>query len=239
MIRTVFVWSSIIITAGILSLLAFITYPLDPSGKVIRFYARLWGRTAILANGVKVEIEGMEHLETGTPYVFMSNHQGGYDILALLAVLPGQLIWLVKKELFSIPFFGRAMALAGYISLDREGTRQTAEAMNKAARNIRDGMSVVIFPEGSRSPDGFIQPFRKGGFTLAIKAGVPIVPLAISGTRDIMAKESWAVHPGRIQILIDPPIETKNHSMGDRETLMNEVRETIIRNFGLMTHRNR
>src|SRR4030042_1464533 len=108
---------------------------------------------------------------------------------ALLGHLPYQFKWLVKKELFSIPFFGWTMAAAGYISIDREGTRETVEAMNEAAQKIQDGMSVVIFPEGSRSPDGSIQAFKKGGFTLAMKSKVPIVPISIAGSREIMSKD--------------------------------------------------
>ncbi|MEW6375429.1 MAG: lysophospholipid acyltransferase family protein, partial [Thermodesulfobacteriota bacterium] len=178
MIRTIFVWSCIVIATLVLGFLAFITYPFDRKGKVVHRYARLWGKVALLANQVKVRMEGLEHLKREGSYIFMSNHQGSYDIFALLSHLPFQFKWLAKKELFSIPFFGWTMAAAGYISVDREGTRETVEAMNEAARKIRDGMSVVIFPEGSRSPDGSIQPFKKGGFTLAIKSQVPIVPIA-------------------------------------------------------------
>ena len=134
-------------------------------------------------------MEGLEHLQEEGPYIFMSNHQGSYDIFALLGYLPFQFKWLAKKELFSIPILGWAMTAAGYISIDREGTRETVEAMNKAAQKIREGMSVVIFPEGSRSPDGSIQPFKKGGFTLAVKSKVPIVPIAIAGSREIMPKD--------------------------------------------------
>ena len=109
------------------------------------------------------------------------------------------------------------MAAAGYISIDREGTRQTVEAMNEAAERIRDGMSVVIFPEGSRSPDGTIQPFKKGGFTLAIKSKVPIVPIAIAGSREIMPKDKLTAYPGEIRMRMDHPIETQNYSMKDRK----------------------
>jgi 1-acyl-sn-glycerol-3-phosphate acyltransferase len=167
----------------------------------------------------------------------MSNHQGSYDIFALLGHLPYQFKWLAKKELFSIPFFGWTMAAAGYISIDRGGTRDTVEAMNEAAQKIRDGMSVVIFPEGSRSPDGSIQPFKKGGFTLAIKSRVPIVPVAISGSRDIMPKDRLTTSPGEIRMLVDPPIETVYYSLKDREFLMKKVRETITKNFEMISQK--
>ena len=231
MIRTIFVWSCIVVATLALGFLAFITYPFDRRGRVVHRYARLWGQVALLANRVKVKVEGMDYLKREGPYIFMANHQGSYDIFALLGHLPFQFKWLAKKELFSIPFFGWTMAAAGYISIDREGKRETIEAMNKAARRIRDGMSVVIFPEGTRSSDGSIQPFKKGGFTLAIKSRIPIVPIAITGSREIMPKDRLTASSGEIRIRIDHPIETQHCSLKDRKSLMENVRETISRNF--------
>ena len=235
MIRTIFVWSCIVIALLILGIVIFITYPFDRRGKVIHHYGRLWGKIALLVNRVKVRVEGIEHLKGEGPYIFMSNHQGTYDIFALLGHLPFQFRWLAKKELFSIPFFGWVMAAAGYVSVDREGTRKTVEAMNEAAQKIREGMSVVIFPEGSRSPDGSIQSFKKGGFTLAIKSKVPIIPISIIGSREIMPKGKLAVTSGEIRIRIDHPIETQNYSLKDRKSLMEKVRQTISKNFKLIS----
>jgi 1-acyl-sn-glycerol-3-phosphate acyltransferase len=218
-----------------LGFLAFVTYPFDRKGKVVHLYARLWGKAALFATRVKVRVEGLENLNGKGPYIFMSNHQGYYDIFALLGNLPIQFKWLAKKELFSIPFFGWTMAAAGYIRVDREGTRETVKAMNQAARRIREGLSVVIFPEGSRSPDGSIQPFKKGGFTLAIKSKVPIVPIAISGSREIMPKERLTASPGEIKIRVGAPIEIQNYSMKDRKNLMEKVRESILESFHLLS----
>jgi len=215
----------------VLGLLAFITCPFDRKGKVVHHYARLWGKTALLANRVNVKVEGMENLDRKGPYIFMSNHQGIYDIFVLLGYLPFQFKWLVKKELFSIPFFGWTMSAAGYISLDRGGSRKTVEAMEEASQMIKQGMSVVIFPEGSRSPDGSIQPFKKGGFTLAIKSKAPIVPIAISGSREIMPKDRLTASPGMIRIKIGDPIETEGLSLKDRGLLMEKVNQTICENF--------
>lgn len=234
MIRTIFVWSCIVVATLGLGFLAFITYPFDRKGEVVHRYARLWGRVALWANRVRVSVEGVEDLKGDGPYIFMSNHQGSYDIFALLGHLPFQFKWLAKKELFSIPFFGWTMAAAGYISIDREGTRETVEAMNKAAERIRDGMSVVIFPEGSRSPDGKIQDFKKGGFTLAIKSKVPIVPLAITGSREIMPKQRLTAASGEIKIRVSRPIETIRYTMKDRKDLMEKVKEMILKNFKLI-----
>jgi 1-acyl-sn-glycerol-3-phosphate acyltransferase len=219
----------------VLGFLAFLTYPFDRKGRVVHRYARLWGRAALLANRVKVRVDGMEHVKREGPYIFMSNHQGYYDVFALLAHLPFQFKWLVKKELFSVPILGWTMAAAGYINIDREGTRKTVEALGKAAQKIREGMSVVVFPEGSRSPDGSIQPFKKGGFNLAIKSKVPIVPVAIMGSRAIMPKGKLTATSGEIRIRMDHPIETQNYSLKDRKPLMEKVRQTISRNFKLIS----
>ncbi len=235
MIRTLLVWSCIGVATVVLGFLAFVTYPFDRKGKAVHRYARLWGRVALLSNRVKVIVKGGERLDGRGPYIFMSNHQGFYDVFALLAHLPIQFKWLAKRELFSVPILGWAMAAAGYISIDREGTRKTVEAMNRAAQRIREGMSVVIFPEGSRSPDGSIQPFKKGGFNLAIKAKVPIVPLAITGSREIMPKDRLTASPGEIRLQIGVPIETREYSLKDRNSLMEKVKAAILQDFQLIS----
>jgi 1-acyl-sn-glycerol-3-phosphate acyltransferase len=211
--------------------MAFLTYPFDRNGKIIHLYARLWGKVALIANRVKVRVVGLYHINRDRPYIFMSNHQSSYDIFALLGCLPFQFKWLAKKELFSIPFFGWTMASAGYISIDREGTRETVVAMNEAAKKIRDGMSVIIFPEGSRSLNGSLQPFKKGGFSLAIKSKVPIIPVTIKGSREIMPRHSLRVRPGKIEIKIGEPIETKDLTLKDRPFLMEKVRGAIQKNL--------
>ncbi len=237
MIRMIWVWFSIMMATLMLGLLAFFTYPFDRKGRIVHQYARLWGKIALKVNQVRVTMEGMEKLDGKGPYIFMSNHQGYYDVFALLGHLPYQFKWFVKKELFSIPFFNWTMAAAGYISIDRKGSRETIKAMNQAIQKIRDGMSVAIFPEGSRSPDGSIQPFKKGGFTLAIKSQVPIVPIAINGSRDIMPKGKFTPTQGEIRILVDHPIETKSCSLRERESLMRQVRETICNNVRLISEK--
>ena len=235
MIRTIFVWFCIILGTVVFGSLSVMTYPFDRKGTFIHRYGRLWGRFSLFANRVKVTVSVLEHLKREGPYVFMANHQGSYDIFALLAHLPYQFKWLAKKELFSVPFLGWAMSAAGYVSIDREGTRETVKAMNEAAQKIHDGMSVVIFPEGSRSPDGSIQPFKKGGFTLAVKSRVPIVPVAITGSRGILAKGRMTVLPGEIRIRIDAPIETEPYALKDRGFLMGKVKETISKNVELIS----
>ncbi len=141
---------------------------------------------------------------------------------------------LAKKEIFSIPILGWAMKATGYISIDRQGGRETVKAMKNAAEKIHHGMSVAIFPEGTRSPNGSIQPFKKGGFTLAIKSQIPIMPIAISGSRGIIQKRSMKVYPGSISILIEP-VKTEGSTMKARGTLMEQLHGIILTNFRLIS----
>jgi len=231
MVRSALLWVSIVISTIGLSTLAFITFPFDRNGNIIHHYARWWAKVQLLASGVRVKVKGLEHLDRKRPYIYMSNHQGSYDIFALLSCLPVQFRWIAKKELFSIPILGWAMRAANYISIDRSGRRKALESIERAASKIKGGVSVVIFPEGTRSWDGSIQPFKRGGFTLAIKSGVPIIPISINGSRDVMPRESIRVRPGEIRVSIDRAIETAPHSLRERNVLMEKVRETLERNL--------
>jgi len=226
-------WCCTAIVTTLLGICAFITFPFDRRGTVVHLYARLWGWLALKFNGVKVQVTGLEHLDPKRPSIYMCNHLGSFDIFALLAYIPGQFRWLAKVELFRIPILGWGMSAAGYISLDRSERRKAHRSMEIAARKIREGTSVVIFPEGARSFDGVLQPFMNGGFTLAIKAGVPIVPITIDGTWEIMPRTTKRVKKGTIRIVIDRAIETKVLTMQDRRQLMQEVERRIRANLPL------
>lgn len=200
-------------------------------GRIIHSYARAWGWVITRSSGVQVTLSGVDHIDRDRPYILMANHQGAYDIFALLAYLPVDFKWLAKAGLFKIPIFGWAMGAAGYISIDRKGKKKALESIEIAVAKIRGGASVLVFPEGTRSPDGEIHPFKRGGFTLAIKAGAPIVPISIRGSREVLPRSSLRVKPGKIEIVVGKPIPTDNKSMGDREGLMREVRAAIESTF--------
>lgn len=231
MARSVLLWISIVISTAGLSILAFITFPFDRNGNIVHHYARWWAKIQLLVSGVRVKVGGLEHLDKEAPYIYMSNHQGSYDIFALLSCLPVQFRWIAKKELFAIPILGWAMGAANYISIDRSGRRKALESIERAASKIKGGVSVVIFPEGTRSRDGSIQPFKRGGFTLALKSGVPIIPITINGSRDVMPKDSMRVRPGEIRVNVERAIQTTPFSLRERDLLMEKVRETMERNL--------
>jgi len=193
--------------------------------------ARIWARVLLAISNVKVRVIGRELLEEERPYIFMSNHQSDFDIFIILAHLPGQFRWIAKKELFRIPVFGRAMKNAGYIEIDRQHHQRALQNLAEAARRIREGKAVMSFPEGTRSKDGTVKPFKKGMFHLALEARVPIVPITIIGAAEIMPKRSLKINPGRITMVIDKPIDVHDYTDASRPELMERVRGIIIRNF--------
>jgi 1-acyl-sn-glycerol-3-phosphate acyltransferase len=180
---------------------------------------------------VQVSVLGTEYISTERPQIFMSNHQSDFDIFIVLAYLPVQFRWLAKKELFRIPVFGKAMKNAGYIEIDRQNHERAMQNLAEASRKIREGKSVMSFPEGTRSVDGTIKAFKKGMFHLALKAGVPIVPITIIGTSEIMPKRSLKINPGRITMIIDRPIDVTAYSEDSRSELTERVRSVIMKNF--------
>src|SRR5271157_1324346 len=141
--------------------------------------ANLWAKILLLICNIKVKVIGAENILHGKPQIFMANHQSDFDILIVLGHIPGQFRWIAKKELFNIPIFGAAMKNAGYIEIDRHNREKAMQSLDQAALRIREGKSVMTFPEGTRSRDGEIKPFKQGIFHLAIKSGVPIIPVSI------------------------------------------------------------
>jgi 1-acyl-sn-glycerol-3-phosphate acyltransferase len=207
---------------------AVISYHLTRRNEKPHLCARLWANINLWAAGVKVGIEGLENIDPRLPYIYASNHQSLFDIFAVLGKLPVQFRWLAKEELFKIPILGPSMAAVGYIPIDRTDRKKAIESLNIAASKVEAGTSIVIFPEGTRSLDGVLQEFKKGGFILAIKSQQPIVPITISGSHGILPKSGdWVIHSGTIRMTVSPPIRTAGFTTRDREALMTAVREGI------------
>jgi 1-acyl-sn-glycerol-3-phosphate acyltransferase len=201
---------------------------LDPTANIPHLIARYWARWTLFFASVTVGVEGEGNIPAG-PAVYMSNHASNFDVLAILGYLMVQFRWTVKRELFRIPLFGLAMRECGYIMVDRGNHAKAIESMRIASDKIRSGTSIFIFPEGTRAIDGkFKLPFKKGGFHLALDSGTPVVPITVCGTFGILPKNSVKVTPGKINIRIGKPIETKGH---DVETLMQAVYNSIQKGF--------
>ena len=186
-----------------------------------------WARMILRVCGVKVVVKGLEDVEADVPRIYLSNHQSYFDIFALLACLPVSFKFVLKKELMKIPFFGSAMRNAGYIAIDRDDPRKAIKSMNEAAERIKDGASVLIFPEGTRSADGQLLPFKPGGFHLALKSKCDVVPIAIINSRAIVPKGSLTINKGTFAMNIGKPIPTRNYSKKDMAHLMARVREEM------------
>jgi 1-acyl-sn-glycerol-3-phosphate acyltransferase len=193
--------------------------------------AKLWAKILLLISNTKVEVIGRENILKGQPQIFTANHQSDFDILIALAHVPGQFRWIAKKELFKIPIFGAAMKNAGYIEIDRHNHEKAMQSLDEAALRIREGKSVMSFPEGTRSRNGEIKAFKQGIFHLAIKAGVPIVPVSIVGRGQIMPKRSLKVTPGRVKLVIGKPIDVRDYNIDNRHELIDRVRKIIIKNY--------
>ncbi len=202
---------------------------IDPTGSFLHNYARLWARFGLFLAGVKLEIGGIEKIPLDQPLIFMGNHQSNFDILTLYAALPVHFSWIAKEELFKIPFFGYAMRRAGYIPLDRSDGRRALKSMDEAALKIRNGVSVVIFPEGTRTLDGNLLPFKRGGFLLTAKAGVPIVPFTINGTAAINPAKTIRLRRGNVRISFSDSIETTGATGKKRDDLIDRVKDAIER----------
>jgi 1-acyl-sn-glycerol-3-phosphate acyltransferase len=185
-------------------------------------------RLVVWLAGVRMDIQGLERIPRDRAVVFMPNHQGNADPPALFAVLPPMLA-LAKKELFSIPILGRAMRMRGFIPVDRKNRERAVQAVEEAVVKLKDGYSFIAFPEGTRSRDGRLQPFKKGVFVMAIKAGVPVVPVSVSGSSKIMQKGSPAIRPGRMRITVHDAISTEGLTLDDREKLSREVRAAVLK----------
>ena len=224
LIRTLYVWLIGLPVTIFLFILVIISLIFDRSGKAIHSIGRLWSRSLLLLSGVTVEVKGLENILAGKPQIFASNHQGAFDILALQAFIPIQFRWVAKRSLFKIPIIGWSMSLAGYVSMDRERAGSAYRSIETAAEKVRNGICVLIFPEGTRSATGELLPFKRGGFLLAIKSGAPVVPLSIRGSTGIMRKGSLFIRPGLIKIAIGRPIQTAG---ADEKALMAGVRKAI------------
>lgn len=187
----------------------------------------LWGRSVLASAGVQHEAYGLERIPEGH-VVFVCNHQSHYDALVFLANVRKHTRWVAKKELFRIPVFGAAMRHAGNIPVDRSGSQQDRTRMSEAVTAVRERVSVMFFAEGTRSPDGKLRPFKKGAALLAIQAGVPVVPVAVSGTRLILPKGGRAVRWGqRVAIVVGEPISTEGLTVEDRDALTQKL-ETAV-----------
>ena len=201
------------------------------SGEAIVWIGRMWLSWIFRTCGVRVIVEGLDNVDRTQPYVFMSNHQSVLDIGALVLTLPVNWRFVAKRELTWVPFFGWALGLSDQIVIDRGNRASAVRSLQRAAERVRGGISVIFFPEGTRSPTGRMREFKSGGFHLAIEAQVPILPATVSGSFHLIPKRSLKVHSGTIKVVYGKPIPTRGLGVEDRHRLKDRVREAIERGY--------
>jgi 1-acyl-sn-glycerol-3-phosphate acyltransferase len=189
----------------LMSQVAIVSTRLDPSGERTRRYARFWGKSLCRTCGIRLTVRGGQGIDWSRPVIVMANHQSYIDIPVLYAALPDAPGMLAKRELFRVPVFGAAMRAMRCIPIDRNNRRQSFESLRQAADLVRKGNSIVVFPEGTRSPDGCIQELKKGPFHLVDMAAVPVVPVGIRGTRAALARDGVLVRSADVEVAVGLP----------------------------------
>jgi 1-acyl-sn-glycerol-3-phosphate acyltransferase len=190
-------------------------YAVTGSRSGFRWATRKWAEGMAAGWSMRVNAHGVERIDPQGTYVFMANHLSHVDIVALFIALPMNVGFLAKKELRRVPFLGQAMVAGGHVFIDRGRRERAVEAIEDAARQVADGASIVVFPEGTRGREEIVQPFKKGGFHLALQADVPIVPVGIRGTRNIMTRDELVIHPGVVDVHIGAPVASAQYADAD------------------------
>ncbi len=227
-IYQIFIMLPVLLTATILAAVLTAVGSILFGGKWWGYWpAHLWARLFCIMSWVKVSVYGRENISKGTSYVFVANHQGAYDIFAVYGYLGHNFKWMMKKSLERIPLVGYSCRKAGHIYVDNRTPAAIRQTMQDAEKQLAGGMSVVVFPEGSRTFDGKVKAFRRGAYTLAVEFGLPVVPLTIDGAFEVMPRTSWLPRPGHIKLTIHKPIEApaEGHEL---KSLIDQSRSQII-----------
>jgi len=204
---------------------------LSRTGNLAFSISKLWAYTMLAVSFVRTEIKNKAKILKGTSYIIISNHQSLFDIIALVTALGIQYRWFIKKEVLKIPIFGYALYASRNIFIDRSNTASAIESINKGIDRLPKGVSVMVFAEGTRSSDGQIHEFKKGGFMVAIARKISILPVTVNGSRRVLPKGSLVVKPGKIQVVIGDPIDTSGYTNATAQALIDKTRQAVIANF--------
>ena len=203
----------------------------DAEGRWQHACARTWSWLILKTSGIRVRVEGLEHVHPGETTIYCVNHQSAMDIPVLFVNLPVQFRFVAKRSLFSLPFMGWHLRRSGHIPVDRDRPQQAMKSMKKVAQEIREGKSVMLFPEGHRSRDGQLLPFKAGSFYIAILSGVPIVPITINGTPRVLKPDTYHVRAGQTEMIVHTAVPTQGLTLHDVDTLSQKVRDAIASRF--------
>ena len=222
-----------VVLAMVLATAVLLLLPFQRNGNIFHAIARLYSRYVLTVCGVRVVVEGLGRVDFSRNYIYVANHASLFDIPAVLVGIPATISLFYKKELERIPIFGWGMKYGKtYIAVDRRGGQDALQSLEEAANKIRQGASVLLFAEGTRSENGKLQPFRRGAFSLAVRAGVPIIPVTINGSFHILQKHSLRMRPGTIRLVLEEPIQPPASNGRERELqLRDEVRKKIEQHY--------
>ena len=218
---------SIIIATGVI-----IFSPFDYRGKITFIFSKIFSKGILLIAGVRIDIHGKELLDKKENYIFISNHQSYFDIPVLMQAVPNNLRFIYRSSLTRIPIFGWGMYLSGYIPINRENPREAIKSLRKASEKIKKGISVVVFPEGTRSSDGELGVFKRGMFVFAEEANVKLVPTSITGSNNILPRNKFNISSGKVNVVFNKPIEYSKD-----KNFVNEIKETIKSNMKIETQK--
>jgi 1-acyl-sn-glycerol-3-phosphate acyltransferase len=216
----------IVLATLVLGILAVLAGLADGRGVGSRALGRVWARFVLTVLGVRVRVRGAEHLPERAA-VYAANHGSALDIPILLARLPVDFRVIHKRSLSFVPVLGWSLRFAGHIAIDRRHPFRARRSLATAVRRLREGVSLAVFPEGTRSPDARVRPFKRGSFVLAIEAGAPVVPISLDGVKRVVSRGITTLRPGTVHVTIHPPIETTALSAGGAAALAEEVRRIV------------
>jgi 1-acyl-sn-glycerol-3-phosphate acyltransferase len=224
----IFVIPMIVVSTGFFGVVSFVISLFDHTPARQLKVARVWARSLLRIVGVKVTVEGLDRIQPGGNYVFVSNHVSYMDIPVVLGNIPEQFLFLAKEELFKIPMLGTHLRTAGHVQVPREDPRSAIRTLQHTAALLHDGRSTLVFPEGGRSETGVLQEFKDGAAFLAIRAQIPVVPLAMIGMRNILRMHTLVFHRGPVTLRIGEPISTEGMTTHRRAELTALTRQRIV-----------
>ena len=228
MIRTAAYYAALVGSTALFGCLAIVCTPLGAGTRGLDRINRGWARLILAAAGVRVTVRGVEHLRREGCQIIVANHQSYFDIWVLLASLPASVRFVAKLELARIPVLSAGMRSSGHVLIDRDRARSARKTLRAAGRRMRaEGLTLVLFPEGTRSLDGRVGPFRRGAFELALDTRAPLVPTAIEGSRRVCPPGARRVRPGRIAVQLAPPIQPEGSGPAGREALLRQTRDAV------------
>lgn len=224
---------SLILNTLILALVIIVISPFDRKGNAVHYIGKFWSLLNIYISGARLAIKGKEKIEKGRNYIVLSNHQSLIDPWILIGKLPLQLRWTIKPEVKKMPIFGYALERMGHIYVGRRKREDKVPTLEVAAQRIKQGASVVFFPEGSRSKDGHLRKFHRGGAIAALRSGVPILPITVNGSRFVLPKGTLALMPGKIRVIVGDSIDPGSFDDNTIDELTAVVKSAIQQNLDL------